>query len=145
MENIRVLVQAAESAGVRRIVHISITNALVDSRLSYFRGKGLVEGIVTVSGLSRVIIRPMVIFGTWDILVNNIVWLLRRFPLFGIFGTGEYRVQPVYVDDVAEIAVNAGDGYEDVTMDAVGPETCTYRELVRLITCKIGRQARIIS
>lgn len=144
VENTRVLVQAAVSAGVRRIVHISITSASVNSPLPYFRGKGLVEGIITDSGLSHVIIRPTVVFGPGDILVNNIAWLLRRFPFFGVFGTGEYRVQPVYVDDVAEIAVNAGDEYEGVTVDAVGPETYTYRELVRLIACKIGRQARII-
>jgi NADH dehydrogenase len=142
--NTRVLVDAAASAGMRRIVHISITNASGDSRLPYFRGKGLAEGIVAESGLSHAIIRPTVVFGEGDILVNNIAWLLRRFPLFGAFGTGEYRVQPVFVGDVAEMAVSAGDEYPDVTMDAVGPDTYTYRELVNLIAYKIGCQARII-
>lgn len=143
VENTRVLVRAAENAGVRRIVHISITNASVDSPLPYFRGKGLAEGIVTDSGLSQAIIRPTVVFGPGGILVNNIAWLLRRFPFFGVFGTGEYRVQPVHVYDVAEIAVNAGDGYDGVTVDAAGPETYTYNGLVRLIACKIQRKARI--
>lgn len=144
VENIRVLVHAAVSAGVRRIVHISITSASVSSPLPYFRGKGQAEGIIAESGLSHAIIRPTVVFGPGDILVNNIAWLLRRFPLFGVFGTGEYRVQPVYVDDVAEIAVNAGDEYEDITMDAVGPEIYTYRELVGLIAAKMGSRARIV-
>jgi uncharacterized protein YbjT (DUF2867 family) len=144
VENTRTLVRAAEEAGIRRIVHLSITNASEDSPLPYFRGKGLLENDVIHSRLSYAIIRPTVIFGPEDILINNIAWLLRRFPVFAVPGSGDYRVQPVFVEDVAEIAVGAAHRDEDVIVDAVGPETYTFDELVRLIADKTRRKARIV-
>ncbi|MBI2846888.1 MAG: NAD(P)H-binding protein [Chloroflexi bacterium] len=144
VENTKILIQAAEKAGVRRLVHISITNASEDSPLPYFKGKGRVEKAITNSNLSYAILRPTVIFGTEDILINNIAWLLRRSPVFIIFGSGDYRIQPVFVEDVAEIAVVAGHKDENMVIDAVGPETYTFEELVRLIAHKIGSRARIV-
>ena len=129
---------------MRRIVHVSITNASVDSRLPYFSAKGLVEEAVKGSGLSYAIVRPTVIFGNEDILVNNIAWFIRRFPVFTIFGSGEYKVQPVFAEDLAEIAVNAGSGSDNLTMDAVGPEVFTFEEMVRLVADKLGRRARLL-
>jgi NADH dehydrogenase len=144
VENTRTLIRAAEEAGVRRIVHLSITNASEDSPLPYFRGKGLLENAVMRSRLSYALIRPTVIFGAEDVLINNIAWLLRRFPVFAVPGSGDYRVQPVFVEDVAEIAVNAAHQDEDVIVDAVGPDTYTFDELVRLIADKIRSKARIV-
>jgi len=144
VENTRTLIRAAEEAGVRRIVHLSITNASEDSPLPYFRGKGLLENAVIHSRLSYAIIRPTVIFGAEDILINNIAWLLRRFPVFVAPGSGDYRVQPVFVGDVAELAVSAAHQDEDVIVDAVGPDTYTFDELVRLIADKIRSKARIV-
>jgi NADH dehydrogenase len=144
VENTRTLIQAAQDAGVRKIVHISITNAAADSPLPYFRGKGLVEEAIIHSKLSYAIIRPSVVFGAEDILINNIAWLLRRFPLFPVAGAGEYPVRPVYVEDVAELAVEAAHHKENLTEDAVGPETYSFNELVRLIADKAQSKARII-
>jgi len=144
VENTRTLIRAAEEAGVRKIVHLSITNASEDSLLPYFRGKGLLENDVVHSRLSYAIIRPTVIFGPEDILINNIAWLLRRFPVFAVPGSGHYRVQPVFVEDVAEIAVDAAHRDEDVVVDAVGPDTYTFDEMVRLIADKIRSKARIV-
>lgn len=144
VENTKALIQAAAAAGVRTIVHISITNACEASPLPYFRGKGLVEKAVVRSGLSYAIIRPTVIFGAGDILINNIAWLLRRFPLFAVFGSGDYQLQPVFVEDVAEIAVSAAHRDENVIVDAVGPEVYTFDGLVRLIADKIHSRARIL-
>jgi len=144
IENTRTLIKAAEEAGVGRIVHISITNASEDSFLPYFRGKGLLEKAIVHSRLSHAIIRPTVIFGAEDILINNIAWLLRRFPVFAVPGRGDYRVQPVFVEDVAEMAVRGGYEAESTIMDAVGPETYTFDELVRLIAGKVRSRAKII-
>lgn len=144
IENTRTLIKAAEEAGVGRIVHISITNASEDSSLPYFRGKGLLEKAIVHSRLSHAIIRPTVIFGAEDILINNIAWLLRRFPVFAVPGRGDYRVQPVFVEDVAEMAVRGGYEAESTIMDAVGPETYTFDELVRLIARKVRSRAKII-
>jgi len=144
IENTKTLIKAAEAAGVRRMVHISITNPSEQSPFPYFRGKALVEKAITHSKLSYAIIRPTVIFGTEGILINNIAWLLRRFPIFAVFGWGDYRIQPVFVEDVAEIAVTAGHKDDNIIMDAVSPEIFTFDELVRLIANKIGSRAKIV-
>ena len=144
IQNTKTLINAAKEAGVGRIVHISITNASTESPLPYFRGKGIVEKAIMDSGLSYAIIRPTVIFGAGDILINNIAWFLRRFPVFPVFGSGQYRVQPVYVKDVAAIAVREAARDADTIMDAVGPETFTFEQLVRLIAERVHSRARMI-
>ncbi len=144
VQNTETLIQAAAEAGIRRLVHISITNPSEESPFPYFRGKALVEKAITHSKLSYAIIRPTVIFGLEGILINNIAWLLRRFPIFAIFGSGDYRLQPVFVEDVAEIAVSAGQKDDNMVMDAVGPEIYSFDNLVRLIADKIPSRKRIV-
>ena len=144
IENTKTLVRAAEKAGVHKIVHISITNATAQSPLPYFRGKAILEEAIMGSGIPYAILRPTVIFGVEDILINNIAWLARRFPVFMAPGSGDYRLQPIYVEDVAELAVSAASQSENVTMDAVGPEVYTFDQFVRLISEKVGRRARIL-
>jgi uncharacterized protein YbjT (DUF2867 family) len=144
VENTRTLIRAAEAAGIRRLVHTSITNASADSPLPYFRGKGILEMEVQSARLSYAILRPTLIFGREDILINNIAWTLRRFPFFPIFGAGGYRVQPVFVEDFADLAVGAGQQSDNVAMDAVGPEVFTFEDMVRLIAKKIGSRARLV-
>jgi NADH dehydrogenase len=142
--NTRALIRAAGEAGVRRVAHISITNPSAGSPLEYFRGKALVEEAVVGSSLSYAIIRPSVLFGGDDVLVNNIAWLTRRFPFFAVAGTGQYQVRPVHVDDVAQIAVDAGATGDDLVIDAVGPETFTFDELVRVVAAAVGHPVRIV-
>ncbi len=144
VRNTETLIGAAADAGVRRIVHVSITNPSDDSPFPYFRGKARLERTIRESGLSHAIVRPTVIFGSEDILINNIAYVLRRFPVFGIPGSGDYRVRPVSVEDVADICVRAGQREEDEIIDAVGPETFTFEELVRLIAETVASRARII-
>jgi NADH dehydrogenase len=144
VENNKTLVKAAEAAGIHRIVHISITNPSKESPFSYFRGKALVEEAILDSKLSHGILRPTVIFGTEGILINNIAWLLRKFPIFTVFGSGDYRIQPVFVEDVAEIAVSVGHRGDNLIMDVVGPEVYTFDELVKLIRSNVNSRAKII-
>ena len=144
IENTMALVEAAEEAGIRRIVHISVTNASADSPLPYFRGKGLLEKFIAESRLSYAIIRPTLIFGLGDVLINNIAWLLRRFPVFMIPGSGDYKLQPICVEDLAEIALDAACRKSNMVLDAVGPEVYTFDELVRLIAVAVHSRARII-
>ena len=134
IQNTRTLIKAAELAGVRRMVNVSITNASVESPLPYFKGKGLVEEAIRESRLSYAILRPTVIFGAEDILINNIAWLLRRFPVFAILGAGDYRLQPIYVEDLADMAVRAGQMAENLVIE----------ELVRLLAAKVGSRSRIV-
>lgn len=121
VDNTSTLIDAAREAGVRRIVHVSITNPSEDSPFPYFRGKAAVERSIRGSGLGYAIVRPTVIFGREDILINNIAYILRRLPVFGIPGSGAYRIRPVAVEDVADICVRAGGGSAGEVIDAVGP------------------------
>ncbi len=145
VENTLTLLNAARDAGVRRIVHVSITNPSEDSRLEYFRGKATLERALIESGLSYAILRPTVLFGEEDILINNIAWCLRRFPLFPVFGDGQYRLQPIYVDDLAKLAVDQARAGENCIIDAIGPETFTYRELAKTIGEIIGKRRPVIA
>jgi uncharacterized protein YbjT (DUF2867 family) len=144
VRNTRALFRAAKQAGVRRIVHVSITNPSLDSALEYFRGKAELELALANLGVSYAILRPTVLFGKEDILINNIAWMLRHFPVFGVFGDGAYRLQPIYVDNLARIAVDQGARSENVVVDAIGPETFTYRELVATISGIIGKKRPVV-
>ena len=145
VENSRALIGAAAEAGARRVVHVSITNADSRSPLPYFRGKGLVEEAVADSGLSYAILRPTVIFGAEDILLNNIAWSVRRFPVMPIPGDGAYGLQPIYVEDLAALAVEAAARDDRAVTDAVGPERYGYRDLVRLIADAVGKRPRLLN
>ncbi|UCD74105.1 MAG: NAD(P)H-binding protein [Phycisphaerales bacterium] len=145
VENTLRLFEAAKKAGVKRVLHVSITNPSENSPFEYFRGKARLEAALRESGLSHAILRPAVLFGGGDILVNNIAWALRRLPVFGVFGDGEYRLQPIHVEDFAALAVRQASGAENVTIDGIGPETFTYRKLVERIGQIIGRQRPVIS
>ena len=138
------MIAAAKQAGVARFVHVSITNPSEDSNLTYFAGKARLERALIESGLSYAILRPTVIFGDEDILINNIAWTLRRLPVFGVFGDGNYRLQPIFVDDLAALAVEQARSRENRIIDAIGPETFTYRELVQTIGAIIGARRLIV-
>jgi NADH dehydrogenase len=145
VDNTLKLFDAAKKSGIKRIVHVSITNPSEDSRFEYFRGKAKIERALIKSGLTYAILRPTVIFGKESILINNIAWFLRRFPVFPVFGDGNYRLQPIYVDDLAKLAVEQGQKTENCIIDAIGPETFTYRGLVEEIGNIIGKRRPIIS
>jgi NADH dehydrogenase len=144
VQNSRILFSAAKRAGVQRIVHVSITNPSEDSSLPYFRGKALLEKAVRESGMSYAILRPAVIFGPEDILINNIAWFLRKFPVFGVPDRGEYGLQPIFVEDMAELVIDAAGRTDNFVADAVGPEVFGFEELVRSIARIIGTQTKII-
>ena len=142
--NTRILMGAARDAGIRRVVHVSVSNPAEDSPLDYYAGKARAERAVRESGLPWAIVRPTLIFGTGDILINNIAWLLRRLPVFGIPGRGDYRLQPVAGEDVAEIATWAAEQVDNMTVDAAGPDIIYYSEMVESIAIAVGRHPRFL-
>jgi len=145
VENTLRMFEAAKEAGVKRIVHVSITNPSKESHLEYFSGKAVLEEALIHSGISYCVLRPTVLFGKEDILINNIAWTLRRLPLFGVFGDGSYRLQPIYVDDLAQLMVEQGKSRENKTIDAIGPETFTYRQLAETVGEIIGAKKPVVS
>ena len=142
LTNAKILFDAAKRAGIRRLVHISITNPDRSSDLPYFSGKAEMEEHIKKTGLSYAILRPAVLFGKEDILINNIAWALRHLPVFGIYGDGCYRLQPIHVDDLAAAAVARIEDKVNETIDAIGPETFHYRGMVEMIAREMGRGHR---
>lgn len=139
-----VLLAAARAAGVRRIVHVSVVRASPDADTPYVRAKAALESAVKASGLEWVIVRPTLTYGPGDILINNLAWALLRLPVYGMPGFGRYRVQPVHVDDLARICVEAADLPPGQTIDAAGPETFEYRELVSRIRAAVGSRSIVL-
>ena len=144
VKNTEALFAAAKQAGVERIVHVSITNPSLDSKLPYFSGKARLEGALRETGIPHSILRPAVLFGGEDILINNIAWALRRLPIMGVFGDGKYGLRPIHVEDLAALAVAEGEREGCRTVDAVGPESFTFRELVFALGKIIDRPRRIV-
>jgi len=144
VHNSRALFQAARLAGVTRIVHVSITHPSADSTLPYFRGKALVERALAETGLSYAVLRPAILFGGNDVLINNIAWLLRRVPVFAIGGRGDYRIRGIHVDDLANLCLQKGSESNNSVCDAVGPDRPTFVELVGEIKDAVGSRAKLI-
>lgn len=138
VENTKSLFKAAQLVGIKRIVHISITNADEDSPLEYFSGKGHLERTLKETGISYAIIRPAVLFGPSGILINNIAWVLRHFPCFAMFGNGEYHIQPIFVDDLAELMVEQGNSHDNTIINALGEEDYRYKDLVKMMRKELG-------
>lgn len=145
IERSRMLFFAAHRAGVQRIVHLNITNPSLESPLPYFRGKALVQYALAESGVPYSIVRPTWIFGgERDVLANNIAWILRRLPVFALPGDGVYPVQPVHVQDLARICTDAGNATGDIVIDAAGPETMAFRDLVALVRAAVEANSPIL-
>ena len=145
VESSRLLFAAARRAGVQRIVHVSISNPSLACPLPYFRGKALVESALAQSGSRYSIVRPTWLFGgERDVLVNNIAWILRRIPVFPVPGDGRYRVQPVHVEDLARLCVQAAGDDQDTVIDAAGPEQISFARAVALIRAAVGGFAPIV-
>lgn len=144
VRNSRIIFDAAASAGVQRIVHVSITHADPASPYPYFRGKGEVEKHLQDTGIPYAILRPAILFGGDGVLLNNIAWLLRRVPVFAIGGGGEYRIRPIHVDDLARLCLDMGSRTDSVTIDAVGPESVKFRDMVTAIRSATGSRALIV-
>lgn len=142
--NTRILFNSAVRASVRKIVHISVTQASIDSTLPYYAGKARQEEALKETGLPYAIIRPTLVFGKEEILANNIAWLIRKFPVFPIAGDGQYRLQPIYVKDLASIAIDKAQDMRSETIDAVGPESYTFQVFVQIIATAIGKNVLFI-
>jgi NADH dehydrogenase len=138
------LLAAAREAGVRRVVHVSVIRATTDGPTPYVRAKADLEAIIKASGLEWSIVRPTLLFGRDDILLNNLAWALRRLPVYGIPGRGRYRIHPIHVDDVARICIEAATWEPGRTRDAAGPEQLEYRDLVGLIRAAVGSRSIVV-
>ena len=108
VENTKALLGAAKEAGIERVVHVSVTNPDIRSDLPYFKGKAEAEQAIAASGLPHAILRPAVLYGADGVLLNNLAWLMRLFPLFPVPGDGKYRLQPTFIEDFRNLRRTAG-------------------------------------
>jgi len=144
LENTKTLFNCARNAGVKKIVQISVTNPAEQDHLPYYQGKALQEKTLRELGVDYAIVRPTLVFGKEDILVNNIAWTIRKFPVVPIFGSGKYQVQPIFVEDLAAISVEASRSEGSQTIDAAGSETFTYESFLRLIARELNRDIAFV-
>ena len=144
VENSKLLFEAAIDAGISKIVHISVSNPSPNSPLPYFSGKWRVEEALQDSGIPYAIIRPTLVFGKGDLLLNNIAWAIRRFPFFPVYGDGDYPVQPINAEDLAAQLVDAGYSTENLIADAAGPETLSFGDLLSQMASAMGVRRRFI-
>ncbi len=94
----------------------------------------MVEGL----GIPYAIIRLALVFGVGDLLLNNMARALRRFPVFPVYGNGDYTVQPVYEEDFAAQAMEAGSRDENTIAFAAGPDTFAIEVMLHLLTSSMG-------
>ncbi len=149
VEHTKILFRAAREAGVKRIVHVSITNPDRESQLSYFRGKAELEDDLKSLGVPYSILRPAVLFGDRegeDILLNNMAWVLRHFPVVPVFGKGDYELRPIHVQDLALLAVREAEreDSESCVIDAVGPDSLSFKGLFEELGLAIGASRPIV-
>lgn len=143
------LFKACKVAGVKKIIHLSVTNCQKNSPYSYFKGKAIVEEMLKQCGVPYTILRVAWFFEDGDILVNNIAWILRRFPIFGLFDYGRFKLQPISAKSLAEIAVASryqGDKTinNNKIINAIGPETYTWKQFITTINSSLGSKTLII-
>jgi uncharacterized protein YbjT (DUF2867 family) len=144
IQNSERLFQAAQRAGVKRIIHLSVSNADLDSELPYYSGKAKVENALMKLGPGISILRPTLIFGDEELLLNNIAWLLRKLPIFVIPVNGEYRLQPIYIKDLANLALRESKERGNRIIDAAGPEVLSFSDLIqKLIELTKSRTLRL--
>jgi NADH dehydrogenase len=144
VRNSGALIRSARVAGVRRFVHVSIANPSVESPHPYYRGKAAVEQDLTTSGLSYAIVRPTVIYGEGDVLMNNIAWFIRHLPIFGIPGSGRYRIQPVFVRDHVDLMRKLATIDDPIIVDSVGPDDYTFDELLRMMRSALHSRTALV-
>ena len=136
----------AQRAGVERLVHVSGIGADRASPSRYIRKRGEGELAVRAAFADALFVRPAVVFGPDDAFLTTILKLLKRLPIYPMFGTGQTRLQPAYVEDVAEAIVRAAQRTETnaITFECGGPRIYTYEEVLRTIARETGLKRILI-
>jgi NADH dehydrogenase len=134
--------QASAMAGVRRLVHISGIGADPGSESPYVRARAVGERLVKEAFPGATILRPSVMFGREDAFCNQLAALSRVMPVFPLFGTGDVKLQPVYVGDVAEAVAKAlaTEAAKGKIYELGGPRAYTYKAVLQLVLQQLGRK-----
>jgi uncharacterized protein YbjT (DUF2867 family) len=136
----------ARRAGAERFIHISGIGADAASQSRYIRTRGQGELVVRVAFRDAIFIRPAVMFGPDDAFLTTMLELLRRLPIYPMFGRGLTRLQPAYVEDVAEAIGRIMQQAEAPSMifEFGGPRVYSYEEILREVAHQAGVAPRLI-
>ena len=141
----RLATQACQ-AGVERLVHVSGIGADVASPSLYVRKRGEGELAVRAAFADALLIRPAVMFGPDNSFLTTVITLLERLPIYPMFGRGLTRLQPAYVEDVAEAITRALQRTEKhpITFECGGPRVYSYEELLKAVAHEASLKPKLI-
>jgi len=136
----------AHRAGVDRLIHISGIGADATSQSRYIRKRGEDELAVRTAFVEALIVRPAVMFGSDDAFLTTILKLLHQLPVYPMFGRGVTRLQPAYVEDVAEAIGRTMQRAEtpSAIFEFGGPRVYSYEEFLRAVAHQAGLAPRLI-
>jgi NADH dehydrogenase len=139
------LVQASAAAGVERFVFTSGVGVAPDAPKTRHRAKWRGEEAIRATGISHAIIRPTWVYGPEDQALNRFAWFARHLPFVPVIGDGSQRMQPVFIDDVAEVMAQAADSGGPVgTFELGGPEVMTMNEVLATMTEVMRRRRPLV-
>ena len=139
------MARLARESGVERLIHVSGIGSDPASSAPYIAARGRGEIAVQQAFPGATLIRPAVMCGPDDAFLTTVVRLLRILPVYPVFGRGETRLQPVYVEDVAEGIAGVLCGAGSVaSYEFAGARVYTYNELVRTVADRIGARPRLV-
>jgi uncharacterized protein YbjT (DUF2867 family) len=141
------LAHRSRDAGVGRFVQISGIGADAKADAPYIRARGRGEAAVKTAFPGAFIVRPAVMTGPDDAFLTRIITLIRRLPIYPLFGDGGTRLQPVYVEDVAEAVSRLIAGHHPTgasLFEFGGPHVYTYKDLVREIARQLDVRVRMM-
>src|SRR5262245_1788075 len=135
----------ARKAGVERLIHVSGIGSDAESASPYIRSRGEGERVVREAFPAATLIRPSVLFGRGDAFVGPVAKMLRRLPVFPLFGDGQTRLQPAYVEDVAEAIARAVQNFRcEICYELGGPRVYAYRSLLEVIARSLGKKPLLV-
>jgi uncharacterized protein YbjT (DUF2867 family) len=130
----------ARRAGVERLVHVSGIGADAASPSRYIRKRGEGELAVRAAFSEAIFVRPAVMFGPDDAFLTTVLKLIRQFPIYPMFGRGRTRLQPAYVEDVAEAIARVMLRAEtnSIIFEFGGPRVYSYEQFLRAVAHQAG-------
>jgi uncharacterized protein YbjT (DUF2867 family) len=136
----------AQRAGVKRLIHVSGIGADSRSQSLYIRKRGEGELAVREAFADAVLIRPAVMFGPDDAFLTTILKLLERLPIYPMFGNGQMRLQPVYVEDVGQAIAKIVQREQTgpIMFECAGPRVYYYEEFLRTVASAAGIKPKLI-
>ena len=133
----------ARLAGVERLVHVSGIGSDAASPSLYIRKRGEGELAVRAAFANATLVRPAVMFGPDDAFLTTLLKLLSQLPIYPMFGRGLTKLQPAYVEDVAEAIVRTLK-QTDSTFEFGGPRVYSYEELIKVVACAASLKPKLI-